>query len=206
MSPQTNDYHTTVVGSYGFRVLIHNAYDYPDQNSESKVITSRLESFFSIAPGEEDELLQVTVTHDKLFCFPEATYYTPDVAALSPEVRDCYGPDDIKLSVFQQYSFVNCMAECRSRVSFEMCGCVPYLMPNNGSYPTCEMDKLSCIQKNKDFWEGAYPGFNNSFVPSNTPIYGKCKCRPDCESVQYPTEISTGLFTRNNSYNARSFL
>lgn len=52
MTPQISDYHTTVVGSYGFRVLIHDAYDYPDQNSESKVITSRLESFFSIAPGQ----------------------------------------------------------------------------------------------------------------------------------------------------------
>lgn len=51
MSPRLTDYHATVVGSFGFRVLIHDAYDYPDQNSESKVITSRLESFFSIAPG-----------------------------------------------------------------------------------------------------------------------------------------------------------
>ena len=54
LTPRNNDYHTTVVGSYGFRVHIHDAYDYPDQNSESRVITSRLESFFSIAPGENN--------------------------------------------------------------------------------------------------------------------------------------------------------
>lgn len=51
MTPRIPDYHTTVVGSYGFRVLIHDAYDFPDQNSESKVINARLESFFSISPG-----------------------------------------------------------------------------------------------------------------------------------------------------------
>lgn len=140
------------------------------------------------------------------YLIPEATYYTDDVAALAPEVRDCYGPGDKKLKVFQRYSFVNCMAECRSRVAFQSCGCVPYLMPNNGSYPTCELDKLGCIQTNKNLWDGAYPGHNNSMVPMNVKIYGLCDCLPDCDSLQYPTEISTALFTRNNSFNARSFL
>lgn len=136
----------------------------------------------------------------------EATYYTADVAALAPEVRDCLGPNEKKLSVYQKYSFVNCMAECRSQIAFERCGCVPYLMPNNGTYPTCDMEKLGCIQGNKNFWDGAYPGMNNSILAGNFQTYGRCNCLPDCESVQYPTEISTGLFTRNNSYNSRSFL
>lgn len=98
------------------------------------------------------------------------------------------------------------MAECRSLIAFERCGCVPYLMPNNGSFPTCEMDKLNCIQVNKNFWDGAFPGYNNSILPLNANIFSRCHCRPDCEAVQYPTEISTGLFTRNSSFNARSFL
>lgn len=135
----------------------------------------------------------------------EATYYTPDVAALAPQVRDCYTPGDKKLFAFRQYSYVNCMAECRSQVAYERCGCVPYLMPNNGSYPTCEMDKLGCIQLNKNYWDGAFPGYNNSMVTVNAVIYGRCNCLPDCEALQYPTEISTGLFTRNNSYNSKSF-
>lgn len=50
-TPHVDDYHTTVVGSYGFRVLIHSAYDFADQNSESKIINARLESFFSVSPG-----------------------------------------------------------------------------------------------------------------------------------------------------------
>lgn len=65
MTPLINDYHTTVVGSYGFRVLIHDSFDYPDQNSESKVINSRLESFFSIAPGgylQTSSVLNVSLT------------------------------------------------------------------------------------------------------------------------------------------------
>lgn len=110
------------------------------------------------------------------------------------------------MSSFQRYSFLNCMAECRSQVAFEKCGCVPYLMPNNGSYPMCEMDKLACIQGNKHYWDGSYPGFNNSIVPLHQKVYGRCDCLPDCESLQYPTEISHGLFTRNNSFNSRSFL
>lgn len=128
------------------------------------------------------------------------------MAALAPETRDCYGSDEKKLSVFQKYSYVNCMAECRSAVAFERCGCVPYLMPNNGSYPNCELDKLGCIQLNKNYWDGAYPGINNSILTGDAEVVKRCGCLPDCDAVQYPTELSTGLFTRNNSYNARSFL
>lgn len=51
MSPESDDYHTTVIGSYGFRVLIHDSYDYPDHNAEIKIITSRMESFLSVSPG-----------------------------------------------------------------------------------------------------------------------------------------------------------
>lgn len=139
---------------------------------------------------------------------PEATYHTADVAALSPQTRECYGPDDVKLNVFLRYSYTNCMAECRSMIAYERCGCVPFLMPNNGSYPTCEFDKLMCVQLNKNWWDGAYPGYNNSVLRDNIAeeFQGRCKCKADCDNLQYATEISTGLFTRNNSYNARSFL
>lgn len=54
VSPKTDDYQATVVGSYGLRMLVHNSYDFPDQNSETKIITSRLESFMSISPGKKD--------------------------------------------------------------------------------------------------------------------------------------------------------
>lgn len=37
------------------------------------------------------------------------------------------------MDVFKQYSFVNCVAECRAAMTFEICGCVPYTLPNNGT-------------------------------------------------------------------------
>lgn len=45
------DYHTTVLSNFGFRIMLHNSYDFADDNSETKLINSNMEAFISIAPG-----------------------------------------------------------------------------------------------------------------------------------------------------------
>lgn len=122
------------------------------------------------------------------------------------ETRNCFLEHDIKLSVFQRYSYLNCMAECRSMVALDKCGCIPHLMPNNGSFPVCQLDKLACILAHKNYIDAAFPGTNSSIVRLYTDVANRCNCRPDCDSIQYPTELSLGLFTRNNSFNEKSFL
>lgn len=63
---------------------------------------------------------------------PESTYSTPAVFRLPVDKRDCLFETEVKLGVFQRYSYINCLAECRSELVFNLCGCVPYQLPNNG--------------------------------------------------------------------------
>lgn len=72
-----------------------------------------------------------------------------------------------------------------------------------GSIPTCGMNKVECVTKNKYFYNGALPGVNTTDA---TLEDSPCKCLPDCELYQYPSEISSGRLNRNFSYNAISFL
>ena len=105
--------------------MIHDAYDFPDENAETKVITSTRESFVRISP--------------------ESTYATDDVKGMNPKLRNCLFAYERKLVVMQKYSFINCMSECRIITVFNKCGCIPENLPNNGSYPVCGITELKCI-------------------------------------------------------------
>ncbi|GAB0086898.1 sodium channel protein Nach [Sergentomyia squamirostris] len=190
ISPNINDYHSTILGSSGFRVMIHNSYDLVDDNAEMKIIGPRLEAFLSVAP--------------------EATYATNDVLRLPVNIRKCFTPTEIPMSTVQKYSYLNCMAECRGDIAYELCGCIPPNFPNNGSRKFCEMHDLKCILHNKNIYTGAAPGFNitrrvpekDEWMISTKTV---CPCLPDCDYVTYGTEVTTGIFSRNNSYNSVSF-
>ena len=67
-----------------------------------------------------------------LFLIQESTYSTEDIFSLTPETRNCIDNREIKLNVMSNYSYVNCLAECRSNLIYKLCGCIPYNLPNNG--------------------------------------------------------------------------
>lgn len=72
-----------------------------------------------------------------------------------------------------------------------------------GTIPSCEMDSVECVTKYKQFYNGALPGVNSTnAVLQDSP----CKCLPDCELYQYPSEISSGRLNRDFSFNSMSFL
>lgn len=136
-----------------------------------------------------------------LMIYPETTYSTPDVRNLDPDVRYCLFHDERKLGYMQRYSYVNCLAECRSEIAYRLCGCVPYFMPNNGSYRVCEMNEMMCVRKNRPLYFGALPGLNKTFVDAaaaNT-YYKPCGCLPECEINQYPTEMTSATLNRTFS-------
>lgn len=53
LRPQIPDYHSTILSTYGFRIMIHSSYDYADDNAETKLVASGLEAFISISPGSK---------------------------------------------------------------------------------------------------------------------------------------------------------
>lgn len=187
LNPLIHDYHTTFFSSYGFRVFIHDAYDFLDDNSETKTL-----GLTTIA------LLSVT---------PESTYSTADVRSLPIHARQCLMPDEKKLNVMQSYSFINCMADCRSDVVFSLCGCVPYHMLNNGTYPVCEMNKITCVIENQHVFGGAMPGLNRSQAGMGLARNMKysCDCLPDCEFNLFASEVTTAALNRSFSFSNNAF-
>jgi acid-sensing ion channel, other len=128
--------------------MIHNSHDYPDENAETKVIMARLEAFVSVAPGKKNILFLFKVPKYRFALIPESTYSTDDVYPLAQNVRDCMADYEMRMSTMTQYSYVNCLAECRSEIAFRKCGCIPFDLPNNNTKPTCNMNHIRCIQDN----------------------------------------------------------
>lgn len=109
------------------------------------------------------------------------------------------------MDVFQRYSYVNCMAECRSAIINEFCGCVPFTLPNNGSYPKCKLTQLKCVRDNSIRFAGSSFKLNNDSSETSRNLRKKCRCLPDCTFFTYPAEISTGTLVRDFSFNSLSF-
>lgn len=163
--------------------MVHDPYDFPDDNAETKAISNKMIAFVMV--------------------YPESTYSTPEVRNLAPEVRNCYFHDEHKLGYMQRYSYVNCLAECRTEIAYRLCGCVPYFLPNNGSYRVCELNEMICVRENRPAYFGALPGLNKAILETpdaDTNIqYTPCNCLPDCQINQYPTEITSATLNRTFS-------
>uniref|UniRef100_A0A182INY8 Uncharacterized protein n=1 Tax=Anopheles atroparvus TaxID=41427 RepID=A0A182INY8_ANOAO len=186
LQPFTDDYHSTDVASFGFKVLIHSSYDYPDSDAEIKIVLARTESFVALRPT--------------------ATYATDDALALPPSARNCYDRYERPLGVLQRYSYVNCMVECRASMIHGKCGCVPYHLPNNGSLRNCEAMDMECLMRAKNLYLAAVPRVNSTVERlSFRTIEPPCGCLPGCDKIQYSSEMVTGTMNRSFSYNSLSF-
>lgn len=168
-------------------MFIHDAYDFLDDNAETKSLSTQMMALVSV--------------------IPESTYSTNDVRALPVGIRQCLMADEKKLKVMQSYSFINCMAECRSDIVFKLCGCVPYHMLNNGTHSVCEMNQITCVIENRHIFSGALPGLNLSLAVKGTNINttNPCNCLPDCEFNLYASEATTAVLNRTFSFNNDAF-
>lgn len=197
--------------SIQFKVFIHDSYDFLDDNAETKAVSAKMEAFISLSP--------------------ESTYSTPAVYRLPISMRNCLFENEMRLNVFQRYSYINCLAECRSDMILKLCGCIPYHLPNNGgvnsfqliyytylwllewfwmlnfegTHPICQMDNILCVIENKNVYSGALPGLNASSA-TMTIADSPCNCFPDCQLQQYPAEITSGYLNRTFAFNTLKFL
>lgn len=134
--------------------------------------------------------------------YPETTYSTADVRNLAPNVRYCYFNDEHKLNSMQRYSYLNCLAECRSEIIYRLCNCVPYNSPNNGSYRICNINEVMCVRKHRSEYSGALPGFKQIKMLASEIKHHElpCDCLPDCQLNRYPTEITSAILNRSFSH------
>ncbi|XP_075150394.1 pickpocket 16 [Haematobia irritans] len=172
INPFAYDYFASSFSSYGFRLLIHDSYNAPDENAETKIISSSRESFVHINP--------------------ESTYATSEISNMDIELRNCLFPHERKLGIMQHYSFTNCMFECRIKYILMGCGCVPHTVPNNGTYRVCDVQDLKCVIKNRIIFTKALNDYNTTLSAVKTTQKFPCDCLPDCQSNRFMSEITMG--------------
>jgi acid-sensing ion channel, other len=113
--------------------------------------------------------------------------------------------DERAMDTMRRYSYVNCMAECRSAIVNEFCGCVPFTLPNNGSLAKCKVRDIKCVRSQWTRFAGSVFALRNDSSETSRRLRQKCSCLPDCSFFNYASEISTGPLVRNFSQNSLAF-
>ncbi|XP_068141009.1 sodium channel protein Nach [Drosophila tropicalis] len=181
LNPMTSEYYGTFFSGYGFRLLIHDAYNFPDENSETKVVTSTRESFVRINP--------------------ESTYATSDIRRMDLAERNCLFGSERTLIGLRRYSFINCMFECRVTMTLKRCGCVPSYVTNNGSMKVCGISDANCLIHSKRLFSHALANLNLSLSIVRQTSHFPCECLPDCQSNHYVSESTMGRLDMSYSFN-----
>lgn len=96
LDPVIVQYTAASISTYGFRVMVHDALSIADNNAETKMVQAGTEAYISV--------------------IPEATYSTTEVEEKELEIRNCFKTGEVKLSTMAQYTYVNCLAECRQQI------------------------------------------------------------------------------------------
>ncbi|XP_037300046.1 sodium channel protein Nach [Manduca sexta] len=163
-----DDYYSASVASQGSMVFIDNAYNVPDLDSPVRMVNPSTEVLIALSP--------------------ERTYTTPGVKAFTPDQRQCYYNDEIKIADFRQYSFHNCMAYQKIVAIKNICDCVPFFFAVKEYHRTCNFNDMDCLE----------------FVLTPDPqkeddkiYFDSFQCLPECEHYEYPLEVALGKLANN---------
>lgn len=128
LNPMSDDYFYSSYKMKGFRVIVHDSYDFPELNSPNTFIQENYVSYLGV--------------------MPESTYSKSEIYSKEIMIRQCYDENEIDLNVMKRYSFINCMVECRRLLAYQLCDCIPYNYPRNGTLPICNAVQQACVAKN----------------------------------------------------------
>ena len=54
---------------------------------------------------------------------------TNDIESIAPEDRKCYYEDEMDLTFYEEYTFINCQLECAILEVETILGCIPWHLP-----------------------------------------------------------------------------
>ncbi|CAL7943296.1 unnamed protein product [Xylocopa violacea] len=158
------DLHDTLkfMNSNGIVVLIHHSFDFPGLNTDMYTLQTGHELDIAIEP--------------RLIQKPRGYQHRNKENQL---VNVCIAEDENTLEYFPVYRFSNCYANCRIRAMINICECLPYIYDHICqlyNIERCELDRLSCIQKNKELIRIVNDIQNENFT---------CSCMVPCDNVNY---------------------
>ncbi|XP_053258686.1 acid-sensing ion channel 5 [Podarcis raffonei] len=91
---------------------------------------------------------------------------------------------NIKLQHHKIYSTYGCLQECKARHIQNQCGCLPFMLPGNGT--ECDLDKFyNCVSP--ELYKIELAGLCTAGTHNST-------CPVPCEETDYPTTISYSTF------------
>ncbi|XP_076664264.1 sodium channel protein Nach [Andrena cerasifolii] len=194
---EPDDYHSSIIGSVGIKVMLHDPYDYPDYDASSRLIAVDKYSFLTVQPLE--------------------TYATENVKLLPLSSRSCIFPNEKDMIgnnsgnayfIPAKYSFRNCMLDCRASIIKAKCGCIPYYYPQNRT-KVCDLRDIECLDKFKYWYATSWPGTDMS--PKTLSLvqvdvtHRPCGCKPDCNFYRYSMENSIGNLDSHIYYNGLQY-
>ncbi|GLV48633.1 hypothetical protein CBL_06040 [Carabus blaptoides fortunei] len=169
-----SDYLVSELSAYGAKILVHDSYNYPDWSAQRVLITMMRHMYVDVNPFK--------------------TYATDDVRAMSVEKRGCVFTNERKLALYSNYSYENCLAECRIRILEKLCNCMPFYLRNEWAswyrpLRVCDLRDIHCISANKQRFMSSVPGYDPYETKGTYHVWGSeksdCHCLPDCESRVY---------------------
>ncbi|XP_069684681.1 sodium channel protein Nach-like [Periplaneta americana] len=187
IDPRLEDYYAALFSFYGTQILVHGNQDYPEISARGILLSPRKEAFLQVSAA--------------------STYSTKEVRALSREQRQCLFEDEQTLGYDTgesgDYSYSNCLIQCRMKHMADLCRCVPYFFPTGNDTSLCGLTEVACLADHRRV-------FNNLHSPTFVPGLDDnenamvCDCHPTCSDVTYSTEISESPFFKSE-YDVTNF-
>ncbi|KAF5282751.1 hypothetical protein FQR65_LT02748 [Abscondita terminalis] len=169
-----DDYCFPSLPSIGLNVQIFTPTDYPDATSGSLL--------FQLLPINTEALFGLE---------PQTFYSVSEVKKYPIALRSCIFSDEVR-TAFGNYSYSNCLVDCRVRSMLALCQCVPFLLPLNRDV-SCTLSDLQCLSKYQDKWKNLYPYDLESDELDKEKENGLVcdECYADCESVRYKLSFNS---------------
>ncbi|XP_068914209.1 pickpocket protein 28-like [Tenebrio molitor] len=138
---------------------------------------------------------------------PSLTQVSDVVKNLPPQTRKCYLSREKQLAFYRRYSQINCLTECLSNFTVELCGCAPYYLPRNRSTKICGAVKLECVSDAKDQFE--IDTLEDTMHLENFDYdfdfhQSACDCKPFCAELKYAVDVSVSEWDWHDSYHELS--
>ncbi|XP_048521694.1 pickpocket protein 28-like [Dendroctonus ponderosae] len=133
LDAQVANYHCSSTRSIGFKVILANPIETPKMADFGFLISPGFETRVTIEPSVR-----------------EATETLRDVAV---QKRQCYFSNERPLQYYRFYSQRNCLLECQSNYTLNLCECVPYYLPKNKQIKYCGKIEKFCVETAKNDME-----------------------------------------------------
>ncbi|EFN89773.1 Sodium channel protein Nach [Harpegnathos saltator] len=130
---EPNDYHASIIGSFGVKVMIHYSFDYPDFNAEIQLIQLNSQYFVSVNPSEmysKPEVRNLAISTRKCIFNDEADELLFRDGTRICNLRDIHCLQEYQTLFDTSWPGINLTAQKNlprtiSDVGRRPCGCIP---------------------------------------------------------------------------------